>query len=275
MNRTDAEWEKWGARDPYYGVLTDERFRAHRMGDADREEFFQHGFRHVEAVLRSCRNYFGESFAPRSVLDFGCGVGRLLVPFAQLMPRVVGVDVSPSMLAEARRNCDARDAAHVELVLSDDALSRIDEKFDFVHSTMVLQHIEVPRGRELFRRLLECIRPGGGASLQLTYGKSRFPESWGQPPEPPPPAPPPAPGLTDRIAAMIRPRPSPAPAPMPTSTDPEMHMHSYHLGQIAYLMQSAGANRFHAEFSDHGGELGLTLYLCLPPAGGTDTVAAC
>jgi ubiquinone/menaquinone biosynthesis C-methylase UbiE len=34
----------------------------------------------------------------------------------------VGVDVSPAMLAEARRNCDLHGLAKIELLLSDDTL---------------------------------------------------------------------------------------------------------------------------------------------------------
>jgi SAM-dependent methyltransferase len=286
MNRTDAAWEQWGARDPYYGVLTDERFRASRITDADREEFFQHGFRHVDAMLRSCRTYIDAAFMPQSVLDFGCGVGRVLVPFAHLFPRVVGLDVSPSMLSEARRNCDQRGAGQVDLVLSDDALGGLCEQFDLVHSTMVLQHVEVDRGRALFARLLERVRPGGIAALHVTYGKSSFADRWGQPPATSNPMPNPAAptsdaavasaslrsraisALRDRLRALdIRRLAAPAPppaAPADETPDPEMRMHSYHLGEIAYLMQRAGAQRFHAEFSDHGGELGVMLYLGIP-----------
>jgi len=66
--------------------------------------FFESGRGHVEAVLASCKRYFGEGFQPRRLLDFGCGVGRVLLPFAELCEAVVGVDISESMLAEARRN---------------------------------------------------------------------------------------------------------------------------------------------------------------------------
>ncbi len=270
MHRTDLEWEKWGARDPYFGVITADRFRLGRITEADREEFFASGAVHVHGVLAACRRYIDAEFAPQSVLDFGCGVGRLVVPFAHLAPRVVGVDVSPSMLAEARRQCDARAAAHAELVLSDDELRRVQGPFDLVHSAIVLQHIEVERGRRLVLRLLELTRPGGVAALHLTYGKAWHRDTFGQPPPRPTPsaaeaAPPPASHLWRMLGVIARRLPAMVSSADSRPADPEMHMHSYNLSEIAYLLYSAGVQRFHADFSDHGGELGVMIYAARSP----------
>jgi len=40
---------------------------------------------------------------PAAVLDAGCGTGRLAVKLAELGYRCTGIDLDPSMLAEARR----------------------------------------------------------------------------------------------------------------------------------------------------------------------------
>jgi len=193
----------------------------------------------------------------------------------------VGVDISPSMLAEARRNCDARGIGNVVLELSDDRLSRVRGDFDLVHSAIVLQHIEVARGRQIFRSLVELVRPGGIAALHLTYGKSFFPETFGQPPAPaaapaPAPAPaqpepPPPQGLLRRLfgARPVATSPLPEDAPSPADTseaqaDPQMLMNPYNLSEIAFLMQGIGAAKFDAEFTDHGGELGVFLFFRRP-----------
>src|SRR5690242_14604202 len=44
-----------------------------------------------------------ESFGPRTVLDAGCGTGRVAVELARRGIAVVGVDLDPQMLATARR----------------------------------------------------------------------------------------------------------------------------------------------------------------------------
>lgn len=46
---------------------------------------------------------FVEQLGPRSVLDAGCGSGRVAIELARRGIDVVGVDVDPSMLATARR----------------------------------------------------------------------------------------------------------------------------------------------------------------------------
>lgn len=46
---------------------------------------------------------FVRSFDPRSVLDAGCGTGRVAIELARHGVEVVGVDADRSMLAEARR----------------------------------------------------------------------------------------------------------------------------------------------------------------------------
>ncbi|EGJ09960.1 type 11 methyltransferase [Rubrivivax benzoatilyticus JA2 = ATCC BAA-35] len=158
---TDIEWEKWGARDPYFSVLTDPRFRVNAMTAQAREDFFALGRMHVDHVLHVIRCHLDGAFAPTRTLDFGCGVGRLVMPFARLGGEVVGVDISPSMLAEARRNCDQAGLSNVVLLPSDDALSAVAGDFDLVHSCIVLQHIEIPRGLVIFEQLVRRVRPGG------------------------------------------------------------------------------------------------------------------
>jgi hypothetical protein len=37
-------------------------------------------------------------------------------------------------------------------------------------------------------------------------------------------------------------------------------MNPYNMTEILFLMQTAGVSRFHADFTDHGGELGLFLF---------------
>lgn len=266
---TDDDWERWGRQDPYFGVITSDRYRSDRLTPEARAEFFATGEAHVSGVLDQCRALFDPAFAPRRILDFGCGVGRLVIPFARVCEEVVGVDVAQSMLDEAIRNCRERGVANASFVVSDDSLSRVTGRFDLVHSAITLQHIEVERGREIVRRLVELVDDGGVGALQITYGKHRYAESYGQPPEPVAPA---AIGPGSRMLRDLRwllPRFARGGGPKPTVRrgDPQMLMNPYNLSQIAFLIQTAGIPRMHAEFTDHGGELGVFLYFRRPAPG--------
>jgi SAM-dependent methyltransferase len=56
-----------------------------------------------------------ESFRPSWVLDAGCGTGRVAIELARRGIDVVGVDVDPSMIAEARSRAPALDWVQADL----------------------------------------------------------------------------------------------------------------------------------------------------------------
>lgn len=242
---TDHAWVRWGRADPYYAVITDPRFRRGALTDDARREFFASGEAHARWVLAMARARVRADFAPRRALDFGCGVGRVAIPLAAEVDAVVGVDVSPHMLEEAERNAAHLGCNRTTWVLSDDTLSRVEGSFDLVHTCIVLQHIDIPRGRTLFRRMVELVAPGGVGALQVTYAKAAHADRFGQPP------------------AVTTPR---LPITRLFSGDPEMQMNAYPLGELAFILQSAGIPSFSAEFTDHGGELGVFLFFGRPPA---------
>ena len=272
---TDHDWEQWGAQDPYFGVLTHPKFRRDALTDDARNEFFASGHWHVQHVLAACRQHVDPAFAPTRALDFGCGVGRLLIPLAELAAEVVGVDVSPSMLEEARRNCAAAGVHNVSLIPSDDDLSQLTGDFDFVHSFIVLQHIEVERGRQLFQRLVKLVRPGGIGALHVTFGWSNLPDSLGQPPRAVLPealrkVTPAVPTrrVKDLLNTLGLRSAETDPRPGAPGADPVMQMNCYSLSELLFILQQAGIQRTHTELTDHGGALGALLYFQKP--GGTE-----
>lgn len=172
---TDRDWENWGAVDPYFGVYSRERFRSGSMTSEARNEFFVSGEEHIAKTLRDLRDAFGDEPIVRSALDFGSGVGRLVIPLARRADRVTGVDISPSMIAEAKRNCAAAGIANATFVESDDRVSRVTDTFDLVHSYIVLQHIAWRRGRVILQSLADRVAPGGYLAVQILIGHSASP----------------------------------------------------------------------------------------------------
>lgn len=243
ISNTDLAWEEWGRRDPYFGVITDQKFRRSKLDDQARTEFFESGRRHVDYVMKMIHTYIDPNFRPSSIVDFGCGAGRLVVPFAQVAQQVVGLDVSPSMLNEARRNCASFRLNNVRLLLSDDELTGLTGEYDLVHSYIVFQHIPPERGRVILRRLLDFIAPGGMGAIHVLYGKRIHAETYGMPP------PKSGNGLPSLMKRVLAP-----------DADPEMQMNPYLLNEFLFLLQSAGVHRLHIEYTDHGGELGVFIF---------------
>jgi len=97
-----------------------------------------------------------------TVLDAGCGTGRVTAVLLERLPRgrVVAVDASPSMLDQARtRLGDA-----VELHEADLVDLELERPVDAVLSTAVFHWI-LDHDR-LFRRLHAALRPGGRLAVQ-------------------------------------------------------------------------------------------------------------
>ncbi|MGH8123534.1 MAG: class I SAM-dependent methyltransferase [Rudaea sp.] len=166
---TNKDWENWGRDDPYFGVLTQEEFHAVNMSEANHRAFFRSGEEHITSLLDKIRSRFDATFSPGATLDFGCGVGRLLIPLARRSGHATGVDISPSMLAEAHRNCERMQAQIVDLIGSDDCLSKVQGEFDLVNSHIVFAHISPRRGHAIIKAMASKVRPGGFIAVQVLY----------------------------------------------------------------------------------------------------------
>jgi SAM-dependent methyltransferase len=115
-----------------------------------------------------------------TVLDVGCGTGRGLAPLrAAVGPggRVVGLDITPAMLAEADRR-GRRD--HASLVLGDaQDLPFASGAFDACLAAGLISHLPAPRRglRELARvcrsgATLALFHPVGRAALAERHGRT-------------------------------------------------------------------------------------------------------
>jgi 2-polyprenyl-3-methyl-5-hydroxy-6-metoxy-1,4-benzoquinol methylase len=97
------------------------------------------------------------------VLDVGCGVGRWSRLLAGRGARVTGIDISPTMIEEARRRAaDTGVAERCRFETHHLAELDVGERFDLVLAVTVLQHILDPLAlRASFRRMVEHLAPGG------------------------------------------------------------------------------------------------------------------
>jgi hypothetical protein len=87
------------------------------------------------------------------------------------------------------------------------------------------------------------LRCGGIGAFQVTYSKTHFASTHGV-------APTRAPTASSRGG--------------PEQADPEIQMNPYNMNEWLFLMQRHGVVRFQAEFTDHGGELGLFFFFQKP-----------
>jgi ubiquinone/menaquinone biosynthesis C-methylase UbiE len=101
---------------------------------------------------------FVEPRGDERTLDAGTGTGALAFALAPLVREVVGVDLVPELLAEARRRAEA--SPNVEFVEGDVTSLPFDSaSFDLVGAQSVLHH--VARSELVVAELVRVTRPGG------------------------------------------------------------------------------------------------------------------
>jgi 2-polyprenyl-3-methyl-5-hydroxy-6-metoxy-1,4-benzoquinol methylase len=112
-----------------------------------------------------------------TVLDIGCGPGTITADIGRRVApaRVLGIDTSPTVIEEARREAGA--GANVEFAVGD--LYSLDAEhgaFDVVHAHQVLQHVRDPVGA-LVAMKRACKAGGLVAARDSDYGAFRvFPD---------------------------------------------------------------------------------------------------
>ena len=245
MLSTDKAWEKWGQTDPYYGVLSSDVFRKEKLNADNKKAFFESGEEHIRFIINIINKHIDPAFAPSKCLDFGCGVGRLVIPLAKRYKYVVGIDVSDAMLAEARQNCLSNEINNVDFYKSDDNLSAVNSRFDLVHSCLVFQHIPANRGKHILEKLLGLVNDKGVAVLQIIFYRDasflKMFSCWLQKGIP----------FFANVVNIFRGR---------KFLQPPVQMNSYNLTEITKLLKDNGVNIFFAIPTVKGEYYSITLF---------------
>lgn len=98
--------------------------------------------------------------AGETVLDLGCGTGQLTAKIAESGARIIGIDASPEMIEQARKNYPL-----IEFQVADVRRFESDERFDAVFSNAVLHWIHPPE--QAIRRMSAVLRPGGRLVIEF------------------------------------------------------------------------------------------------------------
>ncbi len=97
------------------------------------------------------------------VLDVGCGIGRWSRLLAARGAVVTGVDISPTMIAQAEQRAAAQGVAdRCRFVVQDVSRLEVRERFDLVLGVTVLQHIlDIRAVRAALLAMTRHLAPGG------------------------------------------------------------------------------------------------------------------
>lgn len=174
LEHVKKTYEKFGHDDPLYAVLSE---KGTRHGKWDPAEFFEHGRREIREVLKYAQR-FGLTLHRGRALDFGCGVGRLTQALADEFELAVGVDIAESMVQRAREYNQHGDRVRYVVNTTDDLRMFESESFDFVYSSITLQHIPPAPAANYILEFFRLLRPEGLVIFHVPDGKPFEPGSW-------------------------------------------------------------------------------------------------
>ncbi len=216
LRRLEEDWEAFARGDPLWAILTVPGKRGRRWDEA---EFFETGRREIDGVLAAAAARGLAPAARRCARDVGCGVGRLTQALCPHFARAVGVDIAPTMIAEARRrNAFGERCAYVQNAAPDLRVLG-DERFDFAYTSIVLQHMAPELALGYLAELARLLAPGGLLVAQA-------PERMRQPYR-----------TASRLLRLAR----GAARRLSGRRPPEMQMHGIDPGAVARAVAGAGA----------------------------------
>jgi SAM-dependent methyltransferase len=160
-------WESLAQRDPLWAILSAPEKKGNEW---DRAEFFQTGVAQIDQLMQTLRHH-EISFDSDTVLDFGCGVGRLSQALLPHFTAVSGVDVAPTMISLAKELNKDPERCHYFLNQQEGLKLFRDEQFCFIYSIIVLQHLPPGLAYKYLAEFVRILRPNGLLVFQLP---SRF-----------------------------------------------------------------------------------------------------
>ena len=164
LRRHQRDWQDLAQLDPLWAIQSSDR---NRFGGADDDAFMASGREKVKGIMAR----LGELGLPErhaSALDFGCGVGRLTLPFADHFDAVTGVDIAPAMVEQARERAAGRTDVRYLLNDRDDLSLLAGERFDLVYTGLVLQHQPSAKvALAYLSGLAALVAPGGVLAAQV------------------------------------------------------------------------------------------------------------
>jgi len=133
-------------------------------------EWYLHGGALAAASIREALARHGQGLdGVRSILDFGCGCGRVIRHWAGSAAAIQGCDVNPALVAWCRRRLPF---AVFQVSGAMPPLPYADEAFDLAYALSVFTHLPAASQRPWARELRRVLRPGG--YLLLTVHGRRY-----------------------------------------------------------------------------------------------------
>ncbi len=164
LKKMKSDWSDRARSEAAYFIAT--------INSTDPQDFEESGRRDVYYVFRWLEHLL---HADETVLDIGCGIGRMDQWVAPRVKQLIGIDVAPEMVAKAReRLAHLGNTRFVEgdgISLAPIATGSV----GVVFSHIVFQHLPREVVQSYFHEVYRVLRPGGSFVFQVPEAASLVP----------------------------------------------------------------------------------------------------
>jgi len=149
------DWDERARKDAFYYIASWRK-------DWDPKSFFQSGEEDYQRLVTPFLDRSHWQPEGKSMLELGCGAGRMTRSFSRRFSRVYAFDISTEMLRHAQALYPEASNVNWTLGNGTDLSGLADETVDFAFSYIVLQHLPDPAfALRYIQEMLRVVKPGG------------------------------------------------------------------------------------------------------------------
>lgn len=163
LKNLQRDWDSIAKIDTLWGILSAED---KKNGKWDIDEFFQTGEMDIRMLVNKIKG-MGITLNWATALDFGCGVGRLTQAMAIYFEHCYGVDISTRMIELANQYNKYGEKCTYLVNFPDDLAVFPNDFFDFIYSTITLQHMTTTYIKRYVAEFIRTLKPSGILVFQL------------------------------------------------------------------------------------------------------------
>lgn len=168
FEKTKREWKKLGEEEPFFSVITHDELKSESITEKTIAQFYESGKAQTREILNCLKRHEMGDSRKLSILELGCGCGRITQSLVENFEHVVAVDISEGNLKIAKENV-VSDKVDFELITEVEDYLKL-PKVNVIYSYIVLQHNCPPVIEYILRTMMGKLKENGIFMFQIpTY----------------------------------------------------------------------------------------------------------